>query len=154
MRLLIWLRLLWSIGRTQLRDPRLSVSAKGGDSFVRARTRSVAIVVNDYSEGFGALFKRQAAGDGHFTFYAIRRLSVFTMLKLGLRMALGAWKSAEEFDQYEVGSISVRSRKAFLRVMNDGELVLLPPPLRYRIHQRSLVVLLPAEQNPPGRANP
>lgn len=139
-----WFRLLWSIGRTQWRDPRVAAVGRTPTGYVQVRTRSLAVVVNDYQEAFGEVFKREAVGDGRFTLYAFRRTNIFRLIKLGIQMLLGRWKSAVDFDQYEVARLVVSSRKAKLRVMNDGELILMEPPLRYVIHRRALTVMLPA----------
>ena len=46
--------------------------------------------------------------------------------------------------EYFVNEIDITTRKQAIRVMNDGELRLLSPPLRYRIRRGALRVLVPA----------
>ena len=61
-------------------------------------------------------------------------------------MALGSWRDPERLEITHLPSLTILSRRPNLRVMNDGETLILPPPLKYRLRPRALRVLaLPAE---------
>ena len=47
-------------------------------------------------------------------------------------------------DEHVAATLEIHSRRRALRVMNDGEALLLAPPLRYAIRPGALRVIVPA----------
>ena len=64
--------------------------------------------------------------------------------RLGLGFAVGEWRRLPDLERHETDALTLDARKA-LRVMNDGEVVLIAPPLHYRLRASALRVLVPAE---------
>jgi diacylglycerol kinase family enzyme len=62
-------------------------------------------------------------------------------LGFALRVATGRWRSDPEVTEYAAPFLTIRRRGKAMQVMNDGELMLLEPPLKYRCRTRALVVL-------------
>ena len=57
--------------------------------------------------------------------------------------ALGDWRRLPDVERLPVGDLSIRSRRRALWVMNDGEVLLIPTPLHYRIRRHALTVIVP-----------
>jgi diacylglycerol kinase family enzyme len=110
------------------------------------------VVDNDYDEGFGQIFSRSRLDGGELAVYAMRGLNVWRLARLGFGMAFGNWRSTPGLERYATRHLVIHSRRKQLRVMNDGEVVLIAPPLRYRIRPRALKVIVPPEAA--GKAQP
>jgi diacylglycerol kinase family enzyme len=139
----VW-RMVVGAFRELYRYPPLTVGLEVGRRRRRLRTRAVAVVDNDYDEGFGRIFTRSRLDGGRLTLYVTRGLTGWSLLKLAFRMAMGSWRAAAELERFEGERFVISARRKRLRVMNDGEVLLLKPPLRYRIRPKALRVLVPA----------
>jgi diacylglycerol kinase family enzyme len=150
----------WRMGVSALRSlnryPPLTVAFDVGQGWRRLRTRALAVVDNDYDEGFGQIFSRSRLDQGELVLYVTRGLGLWRVLRLGLGMAVGRWREAPGLERHAVRRLVIHARRRRLRVMNDGEVILLAPPLRYRIRPRALKVIVPRQAAdlaaPPGEA--
>jgi diacylglycerol kinase family enzyme len=130
--------------RSLTRYPPLHVALDlGGDGRRRLRTRALAVVDNDYDEGFGQIFSRSRLDGGELVVYALRGLNVWRIVRFAFGMAFGNWRSTPGLERHVARHLVIHSRRKQLRVMNDGEVVLIRPPLRYRIRPRALKVIVP-----------
>lgn len=111
----------------------------------RVRFRTLAVVCGDYREGVGQVLSRAGVDGGHFTLYLVETLSAARLVRLGLGFAIGEWRRLPELERHETDALTLDARGRAVRVMNDGEVVLIAPPLRYRLRPGSLRVLVPAE---------
>ncbi|BCM84769.1 diacylglycerol kinase [Methylobacterium indicum] len=111
----------------------------------RVRFRTLAVVCGDYREGLGQVLSRAGVDGGHLTLYLVETLSAARLVRLGLGFAIGEWRRLPDLERHETDALTLDARKA-LRVMNDGEVVLIAPPLRYRLRASALRVLVPAEE--------
>lgn len=107
------------------------------------RSKAIVIANNAYDEGFGHVLTRSHLDRGELVLYATRRLSVWPLVRLSVRMALGRWTKDVDLETHHVAKLVVTSRRGRVRVMNDGETMLLKPPLRYAIRPKALKVLTP-----------
>jgi diacylglycerol kinase family enzyme len=128
------------------RYPRERAVLTLGGSTRRVRFRTLAVVCGDYREGLGAVLSRAGVDGGHLTLYLVETLSAARLVRLGLGFAVGEWRRLPELERHETDALTLDARKA-LRVMNDGEVVLIAPPLRYRLLPGALRVLVPAEDS-------
>jgi diacylglycerol kinase family enzyme len=112
---------------------------------IRLRTRALAVVDNDYDEGLGQMFSRSRLDGGELVLYAMRGLNLWRIARFGFGMALGNWRSTPGLERHTARSLVIHSRRKLLRVMNDGEVVMIAPPLRYRIRPRALKVIVPLD---------
>ena len=110
----------------------------------RVRFRTLAVVCGDYREGLGQVLSRAGVDGGHLTLYLVETLSAARLVRLGLGFAVGEWRRLPDLERHETDALTLDARKA-LRVMNDGEVVLIAPPLHYRLRASALRVLVPAE---------
>ncbi|WP_043363314.1 diacylglycerol kinase family protein [Belnapia sp. F-4-1] len=106
--------------------------------------RALAVANNAYAEGFGAFFSRTRLDRGELFLYQAREFGPWWIARMLAAMALGRWRRRPELDERPAQEIIIHSRRRSLRVMNDGEALLLAPPLRYAIQPGALRVVVPA----------
>lgn len=147
--------LLWSrIALTSLRllrrySPRRLVLEANG----RAKTvhvSSITITVNAVDELGGRSLGRAHLDRGELGVYTIDRLKLTDVLRIAIGWLFGTWRDDPTIHEFRTGTISVSGGRRAIRVMNDGEIMLIPPPLRYRIRPRALRVFAPAPVGPAG----
>lgn len=123
--------------------PRLSAVLSDGRRRTRLRVRLLAVVNNDYAEGPGKILERSQVDGGELTLYIARRLSPWRIARLALGFGLGRWRQLPGLERRGATRFAVSARRRALRVMNDGEVRLIAPPLRYRLMPRALTVIVP-----------
>ncbi|TGE01470.1 diacylglycerol/lipid kinase family protein [Methylobacterium nonmethylotrophicum] len=138
------LRMLAGLLRHLRRYPRERAVLTLAGKIRRVRFRTLAVVCGDYQEGLGQVLSRAGVDGGHLTLYLVETLSAARLVRLGLGFAVGEWRRLPDLERHETDALTIDARKA-LRVMNDGEVVLIAPPLRYRLRASALRVLVPAE---------
>ncbi|WP_419896335.1 diacylglycerol/lipid kinase family protein [Roseomonas sp. USHLN139] len=120
----------------------------------RAWTRALSVVSNEYADAPGHMFHRPRLDGGRLSLHVAQGFGVWWVLRLLLAMAAGRWRHRPGLITETAPALSILSRRRHLRVMNDGEALLLETPLRYRIHPGALRVLAPAEVAAPAAAIP
>jgi diacylglycerol kinase family enzyme len=125
------------------RPMRLSVSLDGGRT-VRLWTRALSVANNRYAEGFNQMMARPRLDAGELALYVARRYGAWWWMKLMVGMFLGSWRGSRLVHERTAKIVTIGSARTALRVMNDGEAVLVPPPLVYRTHPGALRVIVPA----------
>ncbi|MFD1333024.1 diacylglycerol/lipid kinase family protein [Methylopila musalis] len=138
-----WWRLFAAGLKGLYRYPPMRIGLDMGDGPVTLRSKAIVVANNAYDEGFGSVLTRSRLDGGELALYATRRLSVWPLLRLSVRMALGDWTRDADLETHHVRALTVTSRRRLMRVMNDGETMLLKPPLRYAIRPKALKVLAP-----------
>ncbi|MBB5764544.1 diacylglycerol kinase family protein [Methylorubrum rhodesianum] len=123
--------------------PRLSAVLSQDGRRTRLRLRLLAVVNNDYAEGPGRILERSQVDGGELTLYIARRLSPWRIARLALGFGLGRWRQLPGLERRGATRFAVSARRRALRVMNDGEVRLIAPPLRYRLMPRALTVIVP-----------
>ncbi|MBX9931434.1 MAG: diacylglycerol kinase [Methylobacterium sp.] len=144
------LALRWVVSaiRHLQRYPKLSVTGTTDGVERRLRFRLLAVVNNDYVEAPGRILVRDTLDGGQLTLYVLARLSVSRSLRLALGLALGDWRRLPGIERHDVTELTIAARCRALRVMNDGEVRVLPSPLRYTVKRRALAVILPRDGKP------
>lgn len=125
------------------RYPRWRVTGVIDGRRQRLRFGALAVVNNDYDEGPGRILTRSRVDGGRLTLYIVRKLSPLRVLRLGFGFAIGEWRRMPGLERHEVESLAIASGPRSIRVMNDGEIRLIPSPLRYAIRPRDLTVIVP-----------
>jgi diacylglycerol kinase family enzyme len=117
-----------------------------GDSLER-RTPFLFIGNNEYAmEGF-EIGERSNLQAGRLSLYVTQRTGRFALFRLALRALFRRLEQARDFDMLHATSLIVRTPRRYLRVATDGEVSLMPTPLRYRIWPAALrVIVSPASQ--------
>ena len=125
------------------RPMRLSVAFDGQRRSVRLWTRAVAVANNRYAEGFGLVMSRSRLDRGELMLYVARRYGLWWWVRLTVGMFLGTWRGSRLVNERAATEVTIRSPRTALRVMSDGEALILTPPLVYRIHPGALRVIVP-----------
>lgn len=135
-----WARVIIKNLATLSRDSRLMVEFP--DSRIEPfSSRHLMVAVGDYDESPGRLFARSRLDTGTLGVYAMPRPTPAGLLLTFLRALAGRWRVSPELKTATATAVNVRSCRARIRVMNDGELLLIEPPLSYSIRPAGLRVL-------------
>jgi diacylglycerol kinase family enzyme len=121
---------------------RLGLRCDGGP-MRRIWTRALSIVNNRYIEAPGRLFHRPRLDEAVLNLHAARGFGVWWAVRLLAAMAVGRWRQHVDLISMEATALEIVSRSRHVRVMNDGEAMLLATPLRYSIRPGALRVLAP-----------
>jgi diacylglycerol kinase family enzyme len=109
------------------------------------RALTVVISNNPYREEAALMPKRRALDEGRLGLYISKHRTIWQTVWLMVRAAFGRWQGDPNLESQELKRLTIRSRAKRLRVSNDGELLWLHTPLRYRIRPKALTVLRPRE---------
>lgn len=113
----------------------------------RVRTPAMLLTVNPLSDNTGRQMGRNRLDGGILAAYIFSRLKLMDVLRIGLLAMIGRWTGDDAVDEIETTTLSINARRAAMRVMNDGEALLLETPLEFRVRPAALIVLAP--QNAP-----
>lgn len=138
----LWWHMANAAGRLLHRARRLRVQLKVDGMPATVRAVSLSLTVGRLDEASGRNFGRTDLQSGQIGIYVIQRIGVRDVVRLAARMALGRWRQDSAVSERLAKQVEVSARNA-LHVMNDGELMLMQPPLRYRVRAAALRVLVP-----------
>jgi diacylglycerol kinase family enzyme len=136
-----WVRIAHATWRQLLRTRRLHVSLLADGRAIPARAAALTISINPVDHASGRSLGRTELNGGQFGLYLVDAFSLDVLLSLVLRVLFG--RRSASMREYFVNEIDITTRKQAIRVMNDGELRLLIPPLHYRVRRGALRVLVP-----------
>ncbi len=139
-RWLQWLRFAWAALRATRRYVRRGLLLEAEGQAVALRTASLTITVNRLGDENGRLFGRSKLDAGALAAYVVQRPD----WRKGASMMSGLLRGRRypELIQERVATaFVVHARRAGIHVMNDGERMVLQPPLRYAIRARALTVI-------------
>jgi diacylglycerol kinase family enzyme len=139
----LWTRFGLAALRALTRRSRLSVALWLDGHVIRRRAPSLTVSANALDDRSGRLFGRSRLDGGELAVYVIRHLGLGDLARLGLALAVGRWRQDRAVEEYRVRRLAIGATGRAVRVMNDGEVMLLAPPLRYRIRPRALRVIAP-----------
>lgn len=135
-----WARVLAHLSRTMYRDPVIEV-AVADPKPLTLRTRHLTVAVGNYVDEPGRLFVRTELDSGYLGLYAIPKPSPGKVLKLFATALMGRWRADPEITAERVRDATISSDRKQVRVLNDGEILLLDLPVEYRIRHRALRVM-------------
>lgn len=149
-----WARYAVAALRQFDRHARMRVVLRLGDRWVRLRAPSITISVNPLSDASGRAFGRARLDGGELAVYVVDSLRLGDVARLAARvLGGGRWKRDEAVREARVArglTVAVPGVRGdgAVRVMNDGEMHLLRPPLRYRVRPGALRVVVPEPPDP------
>lgn len=114
------------------------------------RTSLIMIGNNDYGMDGYHLGERKRLDAGHLTLYAPRHCGHGAFLWLALLALLGRVGQGREIEARPAKEIVIAAASDHLQVAIDGEVTVMPTPLRYRIRPGALRVLAPARPGTGG----
>jgi len=145
-------RLWYRFARAALRAfahygaPRIVLTVDG--KTLELRAAAIVITPNLLDDATGRRLGRDRLDAGRLGLYAIKHITLASVLRLLARLILRSTRHdadlhGQSADRVVIARVGRRHRKA-IRVMNDGEVMLMTPPLTYRILPRALHVMAPA----------
>lgn len=141
-----WLAMMSALYRTlrQYAAVRVRVAADGRR--LRRRTPILFVGNNEYQIEGRSLGSRTRLDQGKLCLYVLHNTGPWGLIKFTVRALFRrAWR-VKDFDAILAREIEVETRRKRIRVALDGEVTDLKTPLRYRIRQRALRVIVPAPQ--------
>ncbi len=131
--------ILTSVGKYSFLNVEMDID--GSHSLVK--TPLVFIGNNFYEiEGLN-IGSRNNLDDGLFCVYIIKHSGRMHLASLVVRALFGKLRGHEKFDEFTTDAVTLTTRKRFLKVALDGEIVTLESPLRYSMKKRALKVIVP-----------
>ncbi|MBV9811673.1 MAG: hypothetical protein JO326_02915 [Acetobacteraceae bacterium] len=124
------------------RSRRFVIETDDGAQTVRAT--AMVVSVNAVDEPGGRALGRSSLEGGELVIYVFERLKVVDAARLAGRYLRGTWRDTAILREIHAASFTIRCGRKALRVMNDGENILLVPPLQFRLRPRALRVFSPA----------
>jgi diacylglycerol kinase family enzyme len=98
---------------------------------------------NDYRLDIGAAGKRESLDDGRLSVFVMRKKTRRGLIAASIRALFDRSRNDDMVKLKAVERLRVASRRSYLAVSLDGEVVRTPPPLDYRIRKRALRVIAP-----------
>jgi diacylglycerol kinase family enzyme len=137
---LVWAT-LHALPRHRSLDVVLSVDGRE----IRRRTPFVFVGNNAYEmEGF-YIGTRNRLDRGGLSVYLAPDARPLGLIVLAVRAFFGRLRQASGFEMLRTTELRIETRGERTRVANDGEIAILPTPLRYRVRPRALRVIVPRE---------
>lgn len=138
-----WIAMARAAARVLRRFPLLRVRIATGDRVIVARTPFVFVGNNPYTINLLQLGQRPRLDDGQLSLYMVRSTTRLKMFWLMVRAILQRLDAVRDFEAHTSQEVMVATGKHRIRVALDGEVVVMTPPLRYRIRPHALCVLAP-----------
>lgn len=145
-----WFAMLWAMFKTFLRFPLLQVRLTIGEQTVVRKSPLVFVGNNTYQLDLFNIGKREFLDRGELSLYVANAQTRWAMLKLTARALVGRLKQSRDFETFRLSNCLIETRRKRVHVAADGEVMMLVPPLQYRIRAGTLRVCLP--ERPSGNA--
>jgi len=139
-----WPAYIWAglaiLRRYPFLDIRVSVDGKE----LRSRTPFVFVGNNEYEMERFNVGSRAWLDKGVLSLYMTKNIGRLGLIRLALRALPGSLRQDKDFLAMCTREIWIAAKQKRLRVALDGEVVLIEPPLHYRVRAGALRVLAPA----------
>ena len=144
-----WPAYVWAalavLRRYPFLDVRLSIDGKE----LASRTPFVFIGNNEYEMETLNIGGRACLDAGKLSLYMSHRTSRLGLVRLALRALFGGLRQEKDFIALCTKEVWIGTKHRHLRVALDGEVLVMEPPLHYKVRPRALLVLAPIpNQNP------
>jgi diacylglycerol kinase family enzyme len=132
--------------------PRVALTVDGRP--VELRAAAIMVTPNLLDDATGRRLGRDRLDAGRLGLYALKQITLRSVVRLAARLILRSSRNDPDLHGDSAGEIVITSmgRRASktIRVMNDGEVTLMTPPLTYRIMPRAICVMAPVEAGKGG----
>jgi YegS/Rv2252/BmrU family lipid kinase len=137
---------IWAAMAIMRRYPFLNVRVGVDGKELRSRTPFIFVGNNEYEMEKLNIGSRVCLNKNELSLYMTNRTGRLGLVRLALRALFGGLRQDKDFVALRTNDISIETRHKHLRVALDGEVLLLAPPLHYRIQPGALRVLTPSEK--------
>ena len=144
-----WPAYVWAALAVLRRYPFLDVRLNVDGKELTSRTPFVFIGNNEYEMETLNIGGRTCLDAGKLSLYMSDRTSRLGLFRLALRALFGGLRQEKDFIALCTKEIWIGTKHKHVRVALDGEVLVMEPPLHYRVRPRALRVLAAiANQNP------
>lgn len=138
-----WRSAFWAALKMLVRSPFFAVRLKNETGVRIVKTPFVFVGNNEYEMDFFNIGRRARLDDGKLSVYFLHRSGRRGLFLLVVRTIFGRLKQTHDFEEINVEEITFETKKKRILVAFDGEVSTLQSPLHYKIHPKSLRVLVP-----------
>jgi len=136
----------WALLETIWKPPRLEGRLESRERAEFLRSPFVFIGNNTYDTNSLAFLDRKSLTDGRLTVLYSPPIPSRSLLKLAiLTLVKRSFREIPELIDLHTEEVTIRTRKKHLKLILDGELMKIPPPLTFRIFPQSLTIIAPKE---------
>ena len=143
-----WPAYVWAALAVLRRYPFLNIKLSVDGHELASRTPFVFIGNNEYEMETLKIGGRTCLDAGKLSLYMSHRTSRLGLIRLALRALFGGLHQERDFIALCTTDIWIGTRHKHLRVALDGEVVVMTPPLHYRVRPKALKVLAPKTDQP------
>ena len=144
-----WPAYVWAAVAVLRRYPFLDVRLSVDGKEFKSRTPFVFIGNNEYEMESLNIGGRTFLDAGKLSLYMSDRTSRLGLLRLAVRALFGGLRQEKDFIALCTKEVWIGTKHRHARVALDGEVLVMEPPLHYRVRLRALRVLAPIpNQNP------
>ena len=140
-----WPAAVWATVHAFHRFPFMDLRVTLDEKQLARRTAFLFIGNNEYEIAGFKLGGRTRLDRGRLGLYLTHRTGRIGLFRLALHALFGRVDQAGDFDAFAVEEAIIETRRARVLVATDGEVNWMESPLHYRIHPRSLRVMVPGE---------
>jgi diacylglycerol kinase family enzyme len=141
-----WSAAFWAALTVLRRYPFVSIRLDVDGREMRRRTPFVFIGNNEYELDAFQVGTRARLDAGKLCLHVTRDIGRFGLARLSLRALFGRLREDKDFDALNAHEVWIETRHSRLRVAADGEVLIMRPPLRYRVLPGALRVCVPAPE--------
>lgn len=145
-----WPAFVWAAFSVMRRYPFIDVRLSVDGKEISSRTPFVFIGNNEYEMENFNIGGRARLDAGQLSLYFSHRTRRLGLVALGLRALVARVEKAEQFVVMLAAEFSIETRRRRIRVATDGEVMMMQPPLRYRVRPGALNVIVPARDSVGG----
>jgi YegS/Rv2252/BmrU family lipid kinase len=138
-----WPAYVWAALAVLRRYPFLNIRLSVDGKELVSRTPFVFIGNNEYEMETLNIGGRACLDAGKLSLYMSDRTSRLGLIRLALRALFGGLRQDKDFIALCTKEVWIETRHRRARVALDGEVVVMEPPLHYRVRPRALRVLAP-----------
>jgi len=138
-----WLAFAYASVRVLRRFPRIDIRIVCCGEEIKRSAPLLFVGNNAYEMTGWRIGRRERLDAGQLFCCIASAASRWELFKLLLRALTGRLRRQSDFDVFHSEDVNIDSSRRRLHIAVDGEVVKLPPPLRYRIHPRALNVIVP-----------
>ena len=138
-----WRSAFWAALKILKSSPFFAVKLETEKGVQIVKTPFVFVGNGEYEMDLLNIGRRAKIDDGKLSVYFLHRSGRKGLFMLVLRTLLGRLRQARDFEEVNVEEITFETKKKQILVAFDGEVETLQTPLHYKIHPKSLRVVVP-----------
>ncbi len=138
-----WPAYVWAALAVLRRYPFLNIRLSVDGKELASRTPFVFIGNNEYEMETLNIGGRTCLDAGELSLYMSDRTSRLGLIRLALRALFGGLRQEKDFIALCTKEVWIETKHQRVRVAVDGEVLVIEPPLHYRVRPRTLRVLAP-----------